>query len=139
MKKQEAKKKDAKKVVMKKIINKAKPKKINSKPMFRKDVRAEVELAVERYLNEPNIQNTLELTQVIHENTACKILNKFSNKTKLIKLGREVFGSDGAFLIYLFDRPWSLGGKMPIEFLKDDEGVQFIMDELVRIEYGILC
>jgi putative toxin-antitoxin system antitoxin component (TIGR02293 family) len=51
--------------------------------------------------------------------------------------GIEVFGSRQKFLTW-FDAPSkALGGKTPSELVRLKTGAQMVMDELVRIEYGV--
>ena len=110
---------------------------LNPFPTIREVRRSQVESIVSRYMKEPTVKNTLELIQIVQENTAYKILLFVKRNNELIKLGKKVFGDDKTFLKYLFSQPRALGNKMPIEFLVDDKGAQIIIDELWRIEYGI--
>jgi len=52
--------------------------------------------------------------------------------------GIEVFGSKEKFELWLNTPNFALGNNKPIELLKDSYGKEMVIDELVRIEHGIL-
>ena len=56
-----------------------------------------------------------------------------------IKKGVEVFGSEEKFKIWLRSKISALGGKSPKELLTSTFGIRLLMDELGRIEHGILA
>lgn len=53
--------------------------------------------------------------------------------------GCAVFGSIASFQQYMNSDVPSLGGQKPKSFLDTSVGIQFLMDELGRIEHGILA
>jgi len=52
--------------------------------------------------------------------------------------GKEIFGSLDAFKNYVSSPQIALGQKSPKEFLDTSFGIRFLMDELGRIQYGIV-
>ncbi|TDI69672.1 MAG: DUF2384 domain-containing protein, partial [Bacteroidetes bacterium] len=50
--------------------------------------------------------------------------------------GVEVFGEDTAFLSWLERPAFGLGNYIPLEIMKTSDGIDLVMEELVRIEYG---
>lgn len=97
----------------------------------------EVQLAHDQYQAAPSVENALRLTKAVYKYTADVVLSTLTRRNELQVNAISVLGSEDVFIEYLFSRPRALG-KTPIEFLVDDNGVQIIMDELLRIEHGIL-
>ncbi len=58
---------------------------------------------------------------------------------KLQSKGISVFGSAQSFNQWLNSKIVALGGLKPIEYLDSSFGVDILMDELGRIEHGILA
>jgi putative toxin-antitoxin system antitoxin component (TIGR02293 family) len=58
---------------------------------------------------------------------------------KVIKKGIEVFGSSEKFMQWLKDRPSMLEGGLSLQSLSSFEGINRILTQLSRIEYGILA
>jgi len=54
----------------------------------------------------------------------------------LYKKGIEVFGNRDEFNSWLKEPEYGLGWQVPLELLSMSTGIDLIMDELVRIEYG---
>jgi putative toxin-antitoxin system antitoxin component (TIGR02293 family) len=57
----------------------------------------------------------------------------------LIRMGKDVFGNNDKFNIWLETRCVALGGKKPKEFLDNTFGIGLLKDELIRIEHGVLA
>lgn len=53
--------------------------------------------------------------------------------------GEEVFGSKENFAIWLAAENLALGKRVPKDLLKNSFGIQLLMDELTRIEHGVLA
>ena len=58
---------------------------------------------------------------------------------KVYSRGEEVFGSIDAFREWMNSNVLALGNKKPKELLDTSLGIEMIMDELGRIEYGIFA
>jgi putative toxin-antitoxin system antitoxin component (TIGR02293 family) len=92
-----------------------------------------------------------EMAMIVH--TSDRTLRRYSDHQKLsqeqsermIELaklysrGEEVFGSINMFKDWMDSTLLSLGNKKPKAFLDTSMGIQMIMDELGRIEHGILA
>ena len=61
------------------------------------------------------------------------------NSTRLYDRGREVFGSLERFEQWMNTVLIPFGNKKPKEFLDTADGVNIILDELGRIEHGVLA
>jgi len=59
--------------------------------------------------------------------------------TMLNKYGIEVFGEQEKFNTWLVTNNVALGGIKPRDLLDSSFGIQFLKDELTRIEHGILA
>jgi len=57
----------------------------------------------------------------------------------LFQKGPEVFGSMDAFRHWMDKPAYGLGNQVPFDLLHTSGGIDLIMDELVRIEYGDLA
>ncbi len=57
----------------------------------------------------------------------------------LYKRGEEVFGSSDNFLIWLQSESVALGKTKPQDLLGSVFGISLLMDELTRIEHGVLA
>ena len=55
---------------------------------------------------------------------------------KVLKHGAEIIGSRDNFIIWLNQKSIPLGGKTPLKLLLSNKAQQ-VLDELVRIDYGI--
>ena len=53
--------------------------------------------------------------------------------------GEEVFGSRENFSTWLQTENLALGNIIPRDLLKNSFGINLLMDELVRIEHGVLA
>lgn len=54
----------------------------------------------------------------------------------LYKKGQEIFGNFEAFNQWLKQPAYGLGGIIPFGLLYTQGGINLVMDELLRIEYG---
>ncbi len=59
--------------------------------------------------------------------------------TLLYKLGIEVFGTNEKFAAWLDRKNASIGNRKPKELLENSFGIDFLKDELLRIEQGVLA
>jgi len=57
----------------------------------------------------------------------------------LYKKGQEIFGNSEAFNQWLKQAASGLGGIIPFDLLYTQGGVNLVMEELLRIEYGALA
>jgi len=64
---------------------------------------------------------------------------KIVQVTLLIRYGREVFGDEKKFNLWLNTENLSLGNVRPKELLDSSFGIDLLKDELTRIEHGILA
>ncbi|MEJ0103504.1 MAG: antitoxin Xre-like helix-turn-helix domain-containing protein [Bacteroidota bacterium] len=95
--------------------------------------------------------SNIEISAIIR--TSDRTLRRYSPKQKLnaeqservIELakiysrGEEVFGTLDAFKEWMNGSVMALGNKRPKEFLDTSMGIEMLMDELGRIEYGIFA
>ena len=58
---------------------------------------------------------------------------------KVLERGREVFGSYEKFLRWLREEPVSLSGKLSLYSMASFEGINNLLDQIGRIEHGILA
>lgn len=58
---------------------------------------------------------------------------------KLYELGSETFGSLASFRSYMDSHVMALGGRKPKEFLDTSVGIEFLKDELGRIQHGVFA
>jgi putative toxin-antitoxin system antitoxin component (TIGR02293 family) len=57
----------------------------------------------------------------------------------LYKKGEEIFGSPGEFQKWIEEPAYGLGYKAPKSVLQTSAGIELVIDELIRIEYGDLA
>jgi uncharacterized protein (DUF2384 family) len=57
----------------------------------------------------------------------------------LFEKGTEVFGSQEQFLCWMDKPSYGLGAQIPAELILKSGGIELILDELIRIEYGDLA
>lgn len=57
----------------------------------------------------------------------------------LFQLGESVFGSADAFRWWMDKPAYGLGNQIPFDLLHTSGGIDLILDEVVRIEYGDLA
>jgi putative toxin-antitoxin system antitoxin component (TIGR02293 family) len=57
----------------------------------------------------------------------------------LFKKGEKIFGNTSEFQKWIEKPAYGLGYKVPKELMKTSAGIDLIMDELIRIEYGNLA
>lgn len=57
----------------------------------------------------------------------------------LVKKGEELFGNTEEFGKWIEKPAYGLGFKVPKELMKSTSGVDLVMEELIRIEYGDLA
>ena len=58
---------------------------------------------------------------------------------KVIKRGTEVFGSLDKFIKWLRINPPALEGRISIRSLASFEGINLVLDQITRIEHGVLA
>jgi putative toxin-antitoxin system antitoxin component (TIGR02293 family) len=58
---------------------------------------------------------------------------------KVIKKGIEVFGNAIDFITWLRDHPISIEGELDVQSLAGFDGISKVLNQLGRIEYGILA
>lgn len=102
-----------------------------------KYVSDEIQFAYDQYRAVASIENALTLTKAVYKYTVDGVLSTLKRKVELQVFAVSVFGSEAVFIEYPCSLPLALG-KRPIELLMMITGVQIIMDELLRIEHGIL-
>ncbi len=76
-----------------------------------------------------------------NENKSFEIIQseKIIELSKMLKKGNEVFGNTDNFKKWLNTAIIALGGVMPKDILDSSFGIDMVMDELGRIEHGILA
>jgi putative toxin-antitoxin system antitoxin component (TIGR02293 family) len=57
----------------------------------------------------------------------------------LYSKGEEVFGDRKNFTKWLETKNLALGDILPLDLLRTSFGIQLLMDELTRIEHGVLA
>jgi putative toxin-antitoxin system antitoxin component (TIGR02293 family) len=57
----------------------------------------------------------------------------------LYKKGQEIFGNSHAFNQWLKQPATGMGGIIPFDLLYTQGGINLVMEELIRIEYGALA
>ena len=57
----------------------------------------------------------------------------------LYSKGEEVFSNRGHFTKWLETKNLALGDILPLDLLKTSFGINLLMDELIRIEHGVLA
>jgi len=68
-----------------------------------------------------------------------KLYNKSEYLKLVIKHGKDVFGSDKKFNLWLETPNFYFDKKKPKTYLKTFKGIKFLDDKLTGIEYGDLC
>ena len=64
---------------------------------------------------------------------------KIAQLTMLSNYGAEVFGSSTSFFTWLNSKSIALGGETPKSFLDNSFGIDYIKNELGRIQHGVLA
>ncbi|MDQ3020580.1 MAG: DUF2384 domain-containing protein [Bacteroidota bacterium] len=64
---------------------------------------------------------------------------KIIELAEVVEFGRKVFENDEKFRIWLDTQNEALGNVKPMTLLKYNSGKQMVIDEIGRIEYGILA
>lgn len=64
---------------------------------------------------------------------------KILEMVELVNRGESVFGSSEKFSLWLHTPSLAIGGKKPLDLLKDSYGKALVMEELNRIEHGIFA
>jgi putative toxin-antitoxin system antitoxin component (TIGR02293 family) len=57
---------------------------------------------------------------------------------KVLERGKEIFGSYEKFLRWLREEPFALEGKLSLYSMASFDGINSLLDQLGRIEHGIL-
>lgn len=55
---------------------------------------------------------------------------------ELYKKGKEIFGSEDKFKIWINTKSYGLNNKVPLVFLNSVTGIDLVYEELMRIEFG---
>jgi len=63
---------------------------------------------------------------------------KIIEMAEVTNIGLDVFGDMEKFKLWLDTPNYSLGNLKPMELLKDSYGKELVINELTRINYGIL-
>jgi len=63
---------------------------------------------------------------------------KIIEVAEVTKIGQDIFGSMEKFRLWLITPNYALGNFEPIDLLKDSYGKELVINELTRINYGIL-
>ena len=63
---------------------------------------------------------------------------KIIEMAEVTNIGLDVFGDIGKFKLWLFTPNFALGNLKPFELLTDSYGKELVINELTRINYGIL-
>jgi putative toxin-antitoxin system antitoxin component (TIGR02293 family) len=81
------------------------------------------------------------LSRVLNENRLLDQIHsdRLMELTELYQKGEEVFGNKEKFIRWLNSSHPALGNIRPAEWLDSQQGIDAIMDELVRIDEGILA
>lgn len=90
------------------------------------------EMAAFMHLNERTLRNYSPETRLDPEPSERAIEIGF-----LYEKGRDVFGSLDDFKVYMSSPVPALGMKAPKDFLDTSVGINFLMDELGRIQHGV--
>jgi putative toxin-antitoxin system antitoxin component (TIGR02293 family) len=84
-------------------------------------------------------------------NTSAKTITRYTQEGKnldvvnsehalkliaLFKKGNEIFGELEAFRKWIMKPAYGLGWEIPVEFMETSGGIELIMEELYRIEFG---
>ncbi len=59
--------------------------------------------------------------------------------SELYEIGTDTFGNSQSFILWLDSSSISLGGKKPVCLIESGMGVEYLKDELMRLQYGLLC
>lgn len=94
---------------------------------------SELETALNKSMK--TFQNYSDKKQLLDSTTSEKILHLF----RLFKKGIGVFSSSDAFTEWLVRPAFGLGNKQPLLLLDTITGIELVMEELTRIEYGDLA
>ena len=74
-----------------------------------------------------------------HRNLNPQDSEKVLKMQALFTLGAEVFGAADAFRRWMDKPAFGLGNQVPFSLLRTSGGIDLIMDELTRIEFGDLA
>ncbi len=81
------------------------------------------------------------LQRYAHENGTFNtgVIDRILQINKVLERGKEVFGSYAKFNLWLQENPYMLEGRLSLHSLASIDGIQKILTQLGRIEYGILA
>ena len=74
-----------------------------------------------------------------HRNLSPQDSEKVLKMQVLFNLGAEVFGTADAFRRWMDKPAFGLGNQVPFSLLRTSGGIDLILDELTRIEFGDLA
>jgi len=63
---------------------------------------------------------------------------KIIEMAEVTNFGKDVFGDEGKFKLWLNTPSFALGGERPVDLLRDSYGKELVMGEIHRIAHGIL-
>lgn len=67
------------------------------------------------------------------------VIDRILQIDKVIKRGTEVFGNMDKFIRWLRSNPPALEGRISIEALKTIDGINMVLNQIGRIEHGVLA
>lgn len=81
------------------------------------------------------------LQRYAHDNGSFNtgVIDRILQIDKVLQRGREVFGSYEKFNLWLRGNPYMLEGQLSIQSLAGIEGINNVLTQIGRIEYGILA
>lgn len=59
-------------------------------------------------------------------------------KSQMLKRGVEIFGDKESFMAWLHCPSLAFAGQTPLSLLHTPSGVEMVLDEIGRIEHGVL-
>ncbi|MFZ2151366.1 MAG: hypothetical protein WAZ12_01240 [Candidatus Absconditicoccaceae bacterium] len=83
-----------------------------------------------------------EKTKKVHEEVRDRLLSNlddYISVKKLNDLGEDTFGNKESFELRLKSPNFCMGGIIPYDISQTKEGRKDIYDELIRIQYGVVC
>lgn len=103
-----------------------------------KPTQDEVRVAFNAYELDPSLANVAQLIGKVKMKAAGDFIDKLENGKKLLEVGLECFESEDRFVEWLFNMPFFIGSRPPIDYLSDEKGAQIVIDMIIRLEHGIL-
>jgi putative toxin-antitoxin system antitoxin component (TIGR02293 family) len=94
-------------------------------------------------LSKKQVAKLLHISErTLQRNSPDKLIDMVSSErllelTRLFHQGIEVFNEKGKFITWLNRPNRSLNDQIPIELIETSIGIDLVIDELLRIEYGV--